>query len=159
VKKPLPHQELRTVQIARQTSLPVPALVSIDLGPTKCCAFAALSADTKVDMGAREDHLVWTGRWIAADQNTHRLCAGPTGTVLLGNTCTPLHREAGVQQIGQNLPLAPVETQENRMASAPDSTIMVLPQRMIVADACLATLSIVKAGVKTPREDIDGFNL
>jgi hypothetical protein len=36
---------------------------------------------------------------------------------------------------------------------------MVLPQLMIVADACLAMLSIVKAGVETPREDIDGFNV
>jgi hypothetical protein len=158
VKEPLPDQELRAIQITRQSNTLIPALISIDLRAAKRGAFATLSSGAKIDMRAGEDHLIRTSRGIAADQNAHRLHACPAREVLFGNPSTPIHRKTSVQKISQNLPLAPVETQENRTPSAPDAAIMVLPERMIVRDACFGTLSIIQTGVEIPRKNIDRLN-
>jgi hypothetical protein len=158
VKEPLPDQELRAIQIAGQPNTLIPALISIDLRAAKRGSFATLSADTKIDVGAGEDHLIRTSRGIATDQNAHRLDACPAGEVLFGNARTPVRRKTAVQKISQNLPLTAVEAQENRPASAPDAAVMVLPERMIVSDACFGALSIVQTGIEIPRKNIDRLN-
>src|SRR5215471_13625586 len=106
-------------------------------------------------MCAGEDHLIRASRGIAANQNAHRFDACPAREVLFGNPCASVHGKTGIQKVGQSLPLAPVEAQENRTSSTPDTTVVVLPKRMIVSDACIGTLSIVEAGVEIPCKNID----
>jgi hypothetical protein len=138
-----------------QANALVPALISIDLRAAECSTFTALSSDAKVDVCAGENNLIRASRGVAAHENAHRHDACPAGKVLFGNPCPSLCGKTRVEQIGQNLSLAPAEAQENRTSSTPDAAVVVLPKRMIVSNACFGTLSIIEAGVEIPRKDID----
>ena len=49
----LSEQELAAIKVARQPGAPVPTLVAIDLRPAEGCPFAALPAETQVQVRTR----------------------------------------------------------------------------------------------------------
>ena len=68
---------------------------------------------------------------------------------LLGQTC--------IQEVGQDPPLLPIESGEDRAPTAPNPAVVVLPQWMVITHARFAALVLIEISVEAPRERVHGF--
>ena len=58
-----------------------------------------------------------------------------------------------MKKIRQDFPLLPIEAGDNLASAAPDASIVVLPQRMVVSDARVRALIAQKADVNAAQAD------
>ena len=135
------------------------ALIAVDLGTPEGGAFAAPAAEPQVDMVAGQDDLVGRRAGIAADQDPHRVHAGPAREELFGNSRPAFLGQSGIQKVGQQSSLTTAEAEEDVAAAAPDAAVVVLPQRMIVGHTGLGALLRVQRGIQLAGERVETFEV
>jgi hypothetical protein len=83
--------------------------------------------------------------------------AGPAGQILSRYPLAALLGQPGIDQVREYFSLVAIKVCDDGAASTPHTAIVVLTERVIVADTRFRTLVFIQAGVKTAGEHIDGI--
>jgi hypothetical protein len=82
---------------------------------------------------------------------------GPAREIFLGYPGPPFFRQARIKQVRKDPSLGATESEKNGLTPAPNTSIVILPHRMIVWNTRLDTLRVIEAYVKASGETVHRF--
>ena len=142
------------VDIAREPHFVVARLVAVDLGAAEGHALAASAPETKVEVRAGHEHLIRAHVGVAEDRQPGEMDAKDLRYPLLGNPCSSFLGKPRMDEIDQDLSSAAAQ-EERPAAPGIDAAVVVLAQRVVVAEADRRASRFVEAIVE-PRRQFGG---